>query len=229
MVRPYDPLMPLRERAMRALARQLGHPQGWFGRLVGRILNRRNAAAVEAAVAAVPVRPGDVLADIGFGGGVGLDLLLRRLGEVDPAGGRVHGVEVSETMLAAAGRRFRRHVAAGRLQLHLAPVEALPLADSAVDAAITLNTIYFLPDLPAAFREVHRVLRPGGRLVVGLGDPEAMTRIPVTREGFRLRPVDEVIDALGTAGLVVAEHRRVGTGQDAGHLLIAAPDQGDGG
>ena len=132
-------------------------------------------------------------------------------------------------MIAVAGRRLRGPVAGGRPQLHLAPMEALPLADSSVDGAITLNTIYFLPDLLAAFREVRRVLRPGGRLVVGLGDPEAMARMPVTREGFRLRPVGTVIDALGAAGLVVVEHRRVGRGEDAVHLLIAVPDEGDGG
>jgi arsenite methyltransferase len=213
--------MPLRERATSALARQLGHPRGPFGRLVGRVLNRRNAPAVEIAVGALQVRPGAVLADLGFGGGVGLEMLLRRLDEVDRAAGRVRGVDVSETMLSAASRRFRRAVASGRLELHLAPIEALPMADASVDAAITLNTIYFLPDLPAAFREVHRVLRPGGQLVVGLGDPDAMARMAVTREGFLIRRVEDVIVALGATGLSVTEHRRVGTGEDEVHLLVA--------
>jgi arsenite methyltransferase len=213
--------MPLRERATRALARQLGHPRGPFGRLVGRVLNRRNAPAVRVAVDALQVRPGAVLADLGFGGGVGLELLLRRSEEVGRLAGRVHGVDVSRTMISAASRRFREAVSSGRLHLHLAPMEALPLADASVDGAITLNTIYFLPDLPAAFREGHRVLRPGGRLVVGLGDPQAMAEMPVTREGFRIRPVEDVVSALGAAGLSLAEHRRVGTGEDEIHLLVA--------
>lgn len=212
--------MGLRDRATRALSRQLGHPRGRSGRLVATVLNRRNASDVRAAVAAVPVRSSDVFADIGFGGGLGLELLLRRLSD----GGRVHGVDVSETMVAAASRRFRRSVAGGRLQLHVGAMEGLPLPDSAVDAAITLNTIYFVADLPAAFRDVRRVLRPGGTFAVGLGDPRGMARMAVTREGFRLRPVSEVIEALGVAGLGVAEHRRVGTGDEAFHLLVAVPD-----
>jgi arsenite methyltransferase len=65
------------------------------------------------------------------------------------------------------------------------------------------------------------VLRPGGRLVIGLGEPAAMARMAVTREGFHIRPVGVVIDALGAAGLVLAEHRRVGSGQGADHLLSA--------
>ncbi|MFP5371752.1 MAG: class I SAM-dependent methyltransferase, partial [Actinomycetes bacterium] len=193
--------MALRERATRALARQLGHPRGRVGRLVAAVLNRRNASDVRAAVAAVPVRSGDVLADIGFGGGLGLDLLLRRSSA--DGGGRVHGVDVSETMVAAAARRFRRAVAGGRLRLHVGAMEALPLPDASVDAAITLNTIYFVPDLAAALGDVRRVLRPGGTLVVGFGDPRRMAGMAVTREGFSLRPTDEVIEALGAAGLGV--------------------------
>ena len=219
--------MGLRHRATRALARQLGHPRGRFGRLVASVLNRRNASDVRAAVAAVPVRPGDVLADIGFGGGLGLELLLRRLPGGD--GGRVHGVDVSETMVAAASRHFRRSVADGRLRLHVGAMEGLPLPDSAVDAAITLNTIYFVPDLAAAFRDVRRVLRPGGALVVGFGDPRSLARMAVTREGFHLRPVDEVIGALGVAGFGLADHRRVGTGDEAFHLLVAVADPADAG
>jgi SAM-dependent methyltransferase len=213
--------MSVRDRVASALGRQLGHPRGRSGRLVGAVLNRRNASTVAAAVASVPVHPGDRLVDVGFGGGLGLELLLRRLQDEAGGCGVVHGMDVSETMVAAAGRRFRPHVAAGRLELHRAPMEALPLGNSAVDAAITLNTIYFLPDLAAAFRELHRVLRPGGRLVIGLGEPAAMARMAVTREGFHIRPVGVVIDALGAAGLVLAEHRRVGSGRGADHLLIA--------
>ena len=152
-----------------------------------------------------------------------MELLLRRLAEVDSADGRVHGVDVSETMIPAAGRRFRREVAAGRLRLQLAPMEDLPIPAASVDAAITLNTIYFVPDLPAAFTELRRVLHGDGQLVVGLGDPQAMERMAVTRQGFCVRPVDEVIDALRAGGLVVTDHRRVGAGDGAFHLLLATP------
>ena len=124
-----------------------------------------------------------------------------------------------------AVRRLRREVDGGRLHLHRAPMEALPLPDGALDAAITLNTIYFLPDLATAFSELRRVLRPDGRVVVGLGDPEAMARMAVTGEGFLLRPVTEVVEALRAAGLVAGDHRRVGGGDDAFHLLLATPAQ----
>jgi ubiquinone/menaquinone biosynthesis C-methylase UbiE len=192
------------------------------GQLVGRLLNRGNRATIIAAAAALPVPPDAVLADVGFGGGLGLGLLLQRL-EHTGQGGRVYGIDVSTTMLAAAQRRFRRQITSGRLQLHHASIERLPLPDGVLDGAMTLNTIYFLPDLHPALAELRRVLKHTGLLVLGLGDPQAMARMPVTQHGFRLRPVSDVIDALRQAGLTLREHRRVGDTDDAYHLLVTAP------
>jgi arsenite methyltransferase len=81
------------------------------------------------------------------------------------------------------------------------------------------NTVYFIDDLAPAFAELARVLRPSGRAVLGVGDPAAMTRMPVTRHR-RLRPVFEITDGLTGAGLTLVEDRRVGDGPDAFHLLV---------
>ena len=181
------------------------------------MLNRANRAAVTAAVEALALAPGEVAADIGFGGGLSLALLLDRVG---PAG-RVHGLDVSRVMLDRARRKHRRPVADGRLVLHEASMTDLPLVDASVDAAMTVNTIYFVPD--EVFTELARVLSPAGRLVLGFGDPMAMAREPVTAHGFRIRPVAEVQPALTAAGLTLVDHRRVGSGPDAFHLLVAQP------
>jgi arsenite methyltransferase len=85
---------------------------------------------------------------------------------------------------------------------------ALPLDDASVDAAITLNTVYFVADLDGACAELARVLRPGGRAVVGIGDPDIMAHLPFTDYGFRVRPVAEIHAALEKSGLQV-EHCRI--------------------
>ncbi|AFM18764.1 methylase involved in ubiquinone/menaquinone biosynthesis [Mycolicibacterium chubuense NBB4] len=206
--------MPLGERALAALARQLGEPTGFAGRVVGRLLNRGNRSIVVAAVAAAGCGPGADVADIGFGGGVGLERLL------DCDGTVVHGVEMSETMLTEANRRFSDPIARGRLRLHSGRMERLPLEDSALDAIISTNTIYFVPDLAAALRELVRVLRPGGRLVLGVGDPDQMSKMPFTRHGFRLRPIDELVPMIREAGFGQIEDKRVGDGHGAFHLLV---------
>jgi arsenite methyltransferase len=95
---------------MAGIAKQLSHPRGVGGRMVGLALNRGNRGFVSAAVQALHADDDAVVADVGFGGGVGLELLLDSVGR----SGSVHGVEVSDTMLKQAARRYRRDVATSR-------------------------------------------------------------------------------------------------------------------
>ena len=55
---------------------------------------------------------------------------------------------------------------------------------------------------------------------MGIGDPQMMARMPTTPFGFMIRPVDEVIAVAKAAGLALQDHRRVGQGEDASHLLV---------
>src|SRR5260370_42604186 len=117
--------------------------------------------------------------------------------------GQVYGVDLSPTMVSRAACRFRRDVASGRLHLQPGSITQLPLESESIQAAITINTIYFIAELDRAFSELARVLTPSGRIVVGIGDPEAMSRMPMTPYGFRLRPVAEVTPAADLAGLAL--------------------------
>ncbi|MFC7450338.1 class I SAM-dependent methyltransferase [Rhodococcus daqingensis] len=206
---------PLATRVMSTVAGQLGNPHGFLGKGIAILLNRGNRFLIGEAVAGSAVAPAETAADIGFGGGVGLSLLLDRVG----AGGTVIGIEISPDMLARAKSRHTGEIGAGRLRILEGSMTALPLADASVDVAITANTIYFVPELDQACAEFARVLRPGGRIVVAIGDPGAMAEMPFTQFGFRLRPVEEVTAALEKAGLTV-EQRVVRRKPIDGHLLI---------
>lgn len=210
--------MNVRASVLAGMARQLGRPDGVRGLVVGAMLNRANRSVIASAVQALAPHPGDTVADLGFGGAIGLDMLLRRVG----TGGLVHGVELSSTMLAHAGRRFRHDIGTARLLLHAASMTRLPMPAGELDGVMTLNTIYFLAELGPAFAELARVTKPAGRVVLGLGDPELMGRRPIAEYGFRLRPVADVIQALHGAGLHLDGHRRVGTDPGAYHLLLTS-------
>jgi SAM-dependent methyltransferase len=170
-------------------------------------------------VQALPSGPDGVVADVGFGGGLGLRLLLDRSDALT-----VHGVEVSTEMIKQARSAFASHIAAGRLHLHHGSITALPLATSSLDGIITVNTVYFVDDLDQAFSELARTLASEGRAVIGIGDPDAMAKLSFTSHGFRLRPVVDIEAALGRAGLTLYEHVELGEGRIPAHLLVSTLD-----
>ena len=210
--------MGLRSRMLGGFAAQLGRPTGLRGLFVGRMLNRANRGTITAAIDALALQPGAVAADLGFGGGVGLGLLLVRVGPK----GRVYGVDYSPTMVSQAARRFETDVAEGRLRLLEGSITALPLEDGSIQGAITINTIYFIADLGRAFSELARVLSRSGRVVIGIGDPQMMAAMPMAPFGFTIRQVDDVVAMAKSAGLELKDHRRAAEGEHSAHLLVFA-------
>jgi ubiquinone/menaquinone biosynthesis C-methylase UbiE len=176
------------------LAAQLGRPRGLVGRLVVRSLNRGNAATNRRAVELLDLAPGHRALDLGFGGGVGLAALL------DSPAAQVTGVDHSGDMVARARRRFAGPLSDGRLRLAEASVESLPFGDGEFDRILSVHTVYFWPDPPAAARELRRVIAPGGRLVLALGRKEWMERQRVHRTGFTLYDEREVEELLRGGG-----------------------------
>lgn len=69
----------------------------------------------------------------------------------------------------------------------------------------------WLDDLDCAFGELARVTRKDGRVVVGIGEPDAMSRLPFTAHGFQLRGVDEVLETMGHGyRMIIKMHLRLG-------------------
>lgn len=211
------PRLPIPNVVLRTLGRQLGGPSGPLGSLVARMLNKGNGPDIAAAVEALDLTGSEEVADIGFGGGLGLELLLDQTRD----GGRVHGVEPSPDMLTRARKAHHEEVAAGRLALHEAGMESLPIADGALDGWISLNTVYFIEDLPPAFAELRRVLAPSGRGVLGIADPGWMAQQALTKYNFTVRPVTAIVTALTAAGLSVEQRTRQGSAPF--RLLVCRP------
>ncbi len=128
--------------------------------------------------------------EIGFGNGK----LIGELLAIAPGLCYV-GVEISDTMVAAAREQNRAHMQQGRVELHLASVERLPFPDAEFDRALAVNTVYFWPDQLAALIEVRRVLRADGWLVLASMTPETSAKSPTARpeHGFRVPDRDRLL------------------------------------
>ena len=178
----------------KVFARQSSRPRGALGRLWGPLLDRTTRTANERVFEALAL-DGDVdVLEVGFGGG---RLLARML---DATRGQVAGVELSDVMVARAKRRFRGAARSDRLRLARGEVAMLPFDDASFDRVVTVHTIYFWPSTEAGLREILRVLRPGGMLVVGTATKEFLSERPISRHGYRLFDDAELRELLERAG-----------------------------
>jgi cytochrome P450/ubiquinone/menaquinone biosynthesis C-methylase UbiE len=138
-------------------------PTGWFGRMLGHVMAIQHRSLTTWAIDLMKVRPGDLVLDVGCGGGMAVKLLAARA-----ADGEVVGVDYSEEMVRQTARRNAEALRRGRVKVHLGNVMALPLPDAVFDKACAIETFYFWPDPVQGLREVYRVLKPGGEIAVAL-------------------------------------------------------------
>ena len=165
-------------------------------------------------LAELAVGPHDDVLELGFGGGELLGWLR------DATDANVYGVDVSAAAVARARRRLGDAV-----ELHEGSVESLPLADASIDAAASVNNLYFWPDPAAGMAELARVVRPGGRLAVAFEPPEELRKWPGHRHGFRLfeeREVRALMKQAGFADIARAE----GTGRKPDRFLCLTATRG---
>ena len=107
------------------------------------------------------LQPGETVLDLGSGPGLDALLAARQVGPT----GRVIGVDMTPQMLERA-RATAARAGAAHVEFREGRLEALPVADASVDAVTSNCVINLVPDKAAVFREVARVLRPGGRAVI---------------------------------------------------------------
>lgn len=108
---------------------------------------------------------GEVVLDLGSGAGFDAFIAAARVG----ASGHVHGVDMTEAMLVRARQNaeaFTRRTGLANVTFHAGQIEALPLPDASVDVVLSNCVVNLSPDQPRVWREVARVLKPGGRVSV---------------------------------------------------------------
>jgi ubiquinone/menaquinone biosynthesis C-methylase UbiE len=164
-----------------------------MGAVIRLLMNRHNARMNAFAVRQLKLEPSDRVLEIGFGGGVALPSLM-------DAAAFIAGVDRSDDVIGWAKRRFSRQIRTGRADFRQGDVESLPFNTAAFDKVCTVNTVYFWSSLEAGFAEIHRVLKPRGRVAVGFLPKERMDPMGMPDDIFTTRAPLEVVGALTKAG-----------------------------
>lgn len=180
-------------------SRQSGHPNGLVGRIFGRAMVKDTAAANDRALELLSLTTPQTVLEVGFGQGRTAAALLER-------GHRVLGVDPSRTMVRQATARNRRACRAGRADLRHGDGASIAFPGGTADAAITVHTIYFMPEPTNTFAEIARVLRPEGALVVACRTSDEPVPSWFDPAVYTFRTADEITTMLKAAGFAQVEH-----------------------
>jgi len=144
-----------------ASANQLSKPTGWLGRFTLRRMNLSHSKLTDWGLAHISIENHGTILDVGCGGG----RTVAKLAAVAKQG-KVYGVDYSEESVAVTKRTNARWIDLGRVEVRHGSVSRLPFPDNTFDLATAVETHFWWPNLPGDLREIFRVLKLGGKLII---------------------------------------------------------------
>jgi SAM-dependent methyltransferase len=178
------------------IGKQLQHPKGMLGKALFGWMTPTTIEHARWTADLMNVQRDDDVLEVGFGNGANIALLAERA-----TNGHVRGAEISKTAIEMASKKNARAITEGRVTLHEAPGGALPFDDGTFDKACTVATMYVITDPSAVFKEMYRVLKPGGLAAVTFPIRENFMRFkPAQTDGFHFHELADLEAAFRDAG-----------------------------
>jgi SAM-dependent methyltransferase len=176
---------------------QCQKPAGWLGRFVLWNMNSRHSKVTDWGLSHISIDKHNTILDIGCGGGRTVNKLAAIATQ-----GKVYGVDFSGESVAFASRINKQWIETGRVEIREASVAQLPFSANAFDVVTAVETHFWWPDLPADMREVLRVLKPGGTLII-------IAEIYKGANTATAKLAEKYLPLSGMALLSVNEHREL--------------------
>lgn len=181
---------------------QCRKPTGRMGRFTLWRMNWSHSRLTDWGLAKISIEPHSTILDVGCGGGRTVSKLAAIATQ-----GHVCGIDYSDESVAVSQKTNARWIDIGRVEIRQGSVSQLPFPDDVFDLVTAVETHYFWPDLAADTREVFRVLKPGGALILIAeaykGAKTAATKLTekyLPLAGLTLLSVDEHRELFTTAG-----------------------------
>jgi SAM-dependent methyltransferase len=152
-----EPYMSLTERILR----QCRKPKGRFGRFLARGMNFGHSGITKWGLGFIDIACDATALDIGCGGGKTVE----RLAAI-AANGKVVGIDYSPDAVAVARKKNRAFINEGRVEILQEAVSSMQFSNGAFDLVTAVETHYFWPDFRNDLKEVYRVLKQGGQLLI---------------------------------------------------------------
>ena len=143
------------------IMKQARMPTGKFGSFWARLMNIGHSNVTRWGLSHISINKDDTILDIGCGGGKTINTLAKIATE-----GKVYGIDYSEISVAVSTNTNKRLIDKGQVKILHASVDSLPFSDDIFDLVIAVESYYFWPDLINNLKEIRRVLKTGGSLIL---------------------------------------------------------------
>ena len=170
----------------RWLDNQLRQPKGLLSKWIGIYMQRGNDSINRWTTDLLEIEESDVLLEVGIGNGSTLHRIV-----ASTKVRKIFGLDLSDEMIKEAEKLNKEYIADGTVVLHKGNVISLPYKDSFFDKVISVHTLYFWTDINQGFSEIHRVLKPGGKLYLSITDKSQMEKMKRTKN-FHLIKTEEI-------------------------------------
>lgn len=191
------------EEELKAIAAQLRKPSGKKARETGDFMNTGNRLINLAAIEALDPVNEDHILEIGMGNGHFVREILSRYPDT-----RYTGCDFSTEMIEAAKEENAEYMRTRRASFVQAGAANMEFPDNTFSGILSVNTLYFWDDMPGIFREVTRVMKKDGRLVLAIRPKEIMAQYPFTRYGFKMFTAAELCVLIEENGLQITRLER---------------------
>jgi ubiquinone/menaquinone biosynthesis C-methylase UbiE len=178
------------------LSLQARKPSGIIGRyLMAKIFNSINADLNSFIKEILDLQRGDRVLEVGFGPGK----LINEMADITTEG-VVEGIDFSQVMLKQASKVNKKHILKGNVRLQKGECSSLPFNNESFNKLCSSNTLYFWREPDKYFNEMFRVIKHGGKIVIGFRDNKQMSRLNLSEDIFSTYSLDEVVSLLSKAG-----------------------------
>ena len=143
------------------LIEQAKNPKGFVGSTMLRIMNAAHSGMTKWAIQSGAIKDGDIVLDIGCGGGKTIQTL-----SIFNKSGKIYGIDFSEQAVKNSIKANKGDVARGKVIVRKASVSSIPYPESFFDKITAFQTHYFWPNLAADVKQVFRVLKQGGQFMI---------------------------------------------------------------
>ncbi len=177
-------------------SKQARKPTGIFGRFyMSRVFEKGNVELNSLMYKTLSLGRNDHALEIGFGTGT----LIKKIAD-NFDNGLIEGVDFSKSMVEIAQKKNKKHINSGKVIIRLGDFDEMLFDDNSFDKIFSVNTIYFWKNPKTSISKIYRILKPGGKLVIGFNDKDEMKKMPLNKDVFQYYSTQDVTELLSING-----------------------------